>query len=71
MQLVQVEGVDALLGPHQDVLVPGVGVDPAGGARDLQRTSIEHFREARTHVNFGGGWKPVRGRFGRGRGTLL
>ena len=35
VQLVEVEGVDALLGPHQDVLVPRLWVDPAGRAVDL------------------------------------
>ena len=71
MQLVQVEGVDALLGPHEDVLVPGVGMDPAGGAGDLQRTSVEHLGEAGPHVNLGGRRKPVRGRFGRGSCAFL
>ena len=53
MQLIEVEGVDALLSPHQDVLVPGVGVDPTCCTVDFQRATIEHFREAGSHVNLG------------------
>ena len=71
MQLVQVEGVDPLLGPHEDVLVPGVGVHPAGRAVDLQRTTVEHLGETGAHVHFGSGWKPIGSSFRRGRGSLL
>ena len=71
MELVQVESVDALLGAHEDMLVPGVRVDPAGGAVDFQRTSVEHLGEAGAHVDLGGGWKPVGSSFGRRGGSFL
>lgn len=71
MELVQVESVDALLGAHEDVLVPGVRVDPAGGAVYLKRTSVEHLGEAGAHVDLGGGWKPVGSSFGRRGGSFL
>ena len=71
MELVEVEGVDALLGAHEDVLVPGVWVDPAGGAVDLQRTPVEHLGEAGAHVDLGGRWKPVGSSFRRRGGSLL
>ena len=71
MELVEVEGVDALLSAHEDVLVPGVWVDPAGGAVDLQRTPVEHLGEAGAHVDLGGRWKPVGSSFGRRGGSLL
>ena len=71
MELVQVESVDALLRAHEDVLVPGVRVDPAGGAVYLQRTSIEHLGEAGAHVDLGGWWKPVGSSFRRRGGSLL
>lgn len=43
MDLVQVERVDALLGPDQDVLVVGLGVDPGRRAVNLQGTPVEHL----------------------------
>ena len=51
VQLIQVEGVDPLLRSNQNVLVPGVGMDPARGAVDLQWTPIKHFAEAGSHVH--------------------
>ena len=64
MQLVEVEGVDALLCPHKDMLVPGVRVNPTCCAVDLERTTIEHFGETGAHVNLGSGRKTIGGGFG-------
>lgn len=64
MQLIQVESVDALLCPHQDVLVPCLRMNPAGCAVDLERTPIEHLAEACAHVNLGGGRETIGGRLG-------
>ena len=64
MELVQVEGVDPLLGPHEDVLVPGLGVDPAGRAVDLQRAAVEDLGEAGSHVDLGCGREAIGGRLG-------
>ena len=51
VQLIEVEGVDPLLRSNQNVLVPGVGMNPARGAVDLQWTPIKHFAEAGSHVH--------------------
>ena len=71
MELVQVERVDALLGPHEDVLVPGLRVDPAGRAVDLQRTPVEHLGEAGTHVDLRSGRQSIGGRLRGGGCSLL
>ena len=51
VQLIEVEGVDPLLRSNQNVLVPGVRMNPARGAVDLQWTPIKHFAEAGSHVH--------------------
>lgn len=43
MKLVEIEVVNPLLRAYQNVLVPGVGVDPSGRAMDPQRASVEHL----------------------------
>ena len=51
MDLVEVEGVDALLGAHQDVLVVRLGVDPRRRAVQLQRAPVEDLNEMFVQLN--------------------
>lgn len=51
VQLVQVQIVYSLFCTDQNVLVSRFRVDPRGGAVDPQRTAVEYFRKAGTHVD--------------------
>jgi hypothetical protein len=44
VQLVEVEGVDALLGPDQNVLVVSLGVDPRRRAVDAKGATVENLK---------------------------
>ena len=45
VQFSQVEGVNAFFSSHQNMLIMSLGMDPRGGAIDLQWASIENLRE--------------------------
>ena len=53
VKLVEVEGVDALLCTHQDVLVVRLWVDPRRCAVDAQRTSVENLPKTQLCQFFG------------------
>ena len=53
VKLVEVEGVDALLGTHQDVLVVRLWVDPRRCAVDAQRTPVENLPNTQLCQVFG------------------
>lgn len=59
VQFVHVQVEDALVGTDQQMLIPGLRMDPRRRTVDVQRTVVEDLGKAGTHVNFWRRWQPV------------
>lgn len=71
MQLIEIEGVQALFGGDENVLIACLRVDPRRGAVDAERAAVEHFRETGAHVHLGRRRQSIARQFRRRRRALL